>query len=162
MPVTIRPAKASDEPALGRMGAALARQHHGFDPQRFMVPDDVEAGYRWWLSKEARRPQEAVVLVAELDGDVVGYCYGRLEGVDWNMLLDKHGALHDIWVEDKARGTGTGRLLAEAMVQRLTELGAPRVVLSTAAKNEAARRLFERLGWRATMIEMTRETPPRA
>ena len=162
MPVTIRPAKASDEPALGRMGAALARQHHGFDAQRFMVSDDVEAGYRWWLGKEARRPDEAVVLVAELDGDVVGYCYGRLEGVDWNMLLDKHGALHDIWVEEKARGTGTGQLLAEAMVQRLTDMGAPRVVLSTAAKNESARRLFERLGWRPTMVELTRETPPRS
>ncbi|RKG58763.1 GNAT family N-acetyltransferase [Corallococcus sp. AB011P] len=162
MPVTIRPAKDPDAPALGRMGAALARQHHGFDPQRFMVPDDVESGYRWWLGKEARRPQEAVVLVAELDGEVVGYCYGRLEGVDWNMLLDKCGALHDIWVEEKARGTGTGQLLAEAMVRRLTEMGAPRVVLHTAAKNEAAQRLFARLGWRPTMVEMTRETPPRS
>jgi RimJ/RimL family protein N-acetyltransferase len=30
-------------------------------------------------------------------------------------------------------------------------------VLSTAARNEAAQRLFERVGFRRTMVEMTRE-----
>jgi ribosomal protein S18 acetylase RimI-like enzyme len=30
-------------------------------------------------------------------------------------------------------------------------------VLGTAQKNEAAQRLFERLGFRRTMVEMTRE-----
>ena len=38
--------------------------------------------------------------------------------------------------------------------------GAPRVVLHTAALNEAAQRFFERLGFRRTMIEMTRESSP--
>jgi len=33
----------------------------------------------------------------------------------------------------------------------------PRVMLGTAAQNENARRLFERRGFRATMIEMTLE-----
>ena len=33
----------------------------------------------------------------------------------------------------------------------------PRVVLGTAAQNERARRLFERRGFRPTMIEMTLE-----
>jgi len=36
--------------------------------------------------------------------------------------------------------------------------GAPRVVLSTAAGNEAAQRLFAGAGFRRTMVEMTRET----
>ncbi len=159
MPVTLRPAKPTDEPALGRMGAALARQHHAFDSERFMLPEDVESGYRWWLGREAKKA-DAVVLVAELDGEVVGYAYGRVEGVDWNALLDRSGALHDLWVDEKARGAGVGALLAEAMMERLTALGAPRVVLHTAAKNAHAQRLFARLGWRPTMVEMTREAPP--
>jgi hypothetical protein len=40
---------------------------------------------------------------------------------------------------------------------RLTRMGAPRVVLMTAFLNEPARRFFERRGFRATMLEMTRE-----
>lgn len=156
MSVTIRPAKPSDAPVLGRMGAALARLHHDYDPQRFMLPNDVESGYRWWLGKEAKN-KEAVVVVAEMDGEVVGYAYGRVEGVDWNMLLDRCGGFHDIWVDEKARRAGVGVLLAEELMQRLTALGVPRVVLHTAAKNEAAQRLFAKLGWRPTMVEMTRE-----
>ncbi|MCY1015541.1 GNAT family N-acetyltransferase [Pyxidicoccus sp. MSG2] len=156
MPVTLRPAKPSDEPALGRMGAALARLHHDFDPQRFMLPDDVESGYRWWLGKEARN-KKAVVIVAELDGEVVGYAYGREEAVDWNALLDRSGGFHDIWVDEKARRAGAGVLLAEELMKRLTALGVPRVVLHVAAKNEAAQRMFAKLGWRPTMVEMTRE-----
>jgi RimJ/RimL family protein N-acetyltransferase len=50
-------------------------------------------------------------------------------------------------------------MLAEATVQRFAELGVPRVILMSAAKNEGAQRFFARLGWRPTMVEMTRELP---
>src|SRR5688572_24312679 len=156
MTITVRPARPADVPALGRMGAALARLHHEFDRARFMLPDDVESGYAWWLGRELKS-KEAVVLVAERDGEAVGYAYGRLEGRDWNALLDACGCLHDLWVDEVARRAGAGEALVEAVARRLGELGAPRVVLSTAAKNEAAQRLFARLGFRPTMIEMTRE-----
>jgi ribosomal protein S18 acetylase RimI-like enzyme len=158
MTVTVRPARASDADALGRMGAALVQQHHGFDAQRFMLPEDVESGYRWWLGKEMKA-KDAVVLVAERDGEVVGYVYGRVEARDWSSLRDRCGGFHDIWVEASARGTGAGRLLAEALVRRFAELGVPRVILMSATKNEGAQKFFARLGWRPTMVEMTREIP---
>ena len=60
--------------------------------------------------------------------------------------------------DEALRKSGAGAALVEAMVQRLTELGAPRVVLSTAFSNHNAQRLFGRLGFRSTMIEMTRDT----
>lgn len=155
--IAIRPAQAADAADLGRMGAALARQHHDFDAQRFMLPKDLEEGYRWWLSHEMENPK-AVVLVAARGDAVVGYVYARVEGKDWNKLLDRHGELVDIWVDEAARGTGVGGLLVGACFQRLADLGVPRVVLMSAAKNEAAHRLFARHGFRQTMVEMTRET----
>jgi ribosomal protein S18 acetylase RimI-like enzyme len=157
MPVSIRPARLEDAPALGRMGAALVRLHHAYDSRRFMTPEeDLESGYRWWLSRELKR-QGAVVLVAERDGAVVGYVYATVEGKDWNALLDAHGELHDIWVDEPARGAGVGALLAEELLRRMRAQGVPRVLLMTATRNEAAQRLFTRLGWRNTMVEMTRE-----
>ena len=39
----------------------------------------------------------------------------------------------------------------------LAARGAPRVVLSTAEKNQVAQRLFEAAGFRRTMVELTRE-----
>jgi len=67
------------------------------------------------------------------------------------------GVLYDIVVDPTHRKHGVGRLLLDATLAALTEKGAPRVVLSTAARNEPAQRLFERAGFRRTMIEMTRE-----
>jgi ribosomal protein S18 acetylase RimI-like enzyme len=157
MTLSIRPARLDDAPALGRMGAALVRLHHSYDPERFMTPEeDLESGYRWWLSRELKR-EGAVVLVAEREGAVVGYAYATVEGRDWNALLDAHGELHDVWVDESVRGAGVGGLLVEELVRQLKAQGVPRVILMTASRNEAARRLFERLGWRPTMVEMTRE-----
>lgn len=159
MTLTVRPATKADARALGRMGAALARLHGVFDPERFMVPDELESGYEWWLSRELDNPK-ATVHVAERDGEVVGYCYGRLQSRDWNKLLERHGELVDLWVDAEARCGGAGEALVTAVVRWFEERGAPRVVLMSATKNEPAQRLFARLGFRYTMVEMTRESAP--
>jgi ribosomal protein S18 acetylase RimI-like enzyme len=155
MSITIRPAGPADGEALGRMGESLARLHSSFDPQRFLPPEGLAAGYRSWLLREAKA-KDAVVLVAELEGRVVGYAYGRLEERDWNALLDAHAGFHDLWVDPEARSTGAGKALAEALIEALTKLGAKQIVLSASPKNETAQRLFVRLGFRPTMVEMTR------
>ena len=49
------------------------------------------------------------------------------------------------------------RPAADGDAQTLDRPGAPRVVLWTAEHNDAAQQLSERLGFRRTMIEMTRE-----
>jgi ribosomal protein S18 acetylase RimI-like enzyme len=65
--------------------------------------------------------------------------------------------LHDIVVDPDHRREGVGRLLLDATLAWLDARGAPRIVLSTAERNEAAQRLFAAAGFRRTMIEMTRE-----
>ena len=100
---------------------------------------------------------DAILLVGVIDGAVAGYAYGRLEERDWNALLDAHGGFHDLWVEDRARRSGLGRGLATAMIEAMNARGVPRVVLKTSTKNAAAQALFTSLGWRPTMLEMTRE-----
>jgi ribosomal protein S18 acetylase RimI-like enzyme len=97
--------------------------------------------------------------VAERDGKVLGYTYAAVEGNDYMSLRGPAGVLHDIVVDPGERGQGVGRLLLDATIAALRELGAPRVVLSTAERNEPAQRLFARAGFRRTMVEMTRELP---
>jgi ribosomal protein S18 acetylase RimI-like enzyme len=157
-PPIVRPARPEDLARVGVLAGQLLRQHHAFDALRFFMPERPEDGYRWWLGKELANPN-AIVLVAEDGGEIVGYAYARLEERDWNALLDVHGALHDVLVDERARRRGIAKMLVEAACARLRELGAPRVVLFTAAKNEGAQRFFDALGFRSTMIEMTRELP---
>lgn len=154
--VIIRRATRADEAALGRWGGALMRQHHELDPQRFVSAPNPEAGYGRFLVSQLDEP-ECVVLVAERAGEVVGYAYGALEPMSWKDLRAPCGYLHDVFVDPAARRTGTGERLARAAMEWLESQGAPRVVLMSAARNEAAQRLFERMGFRRTMVEMTRE-----
>ena len=90
-------------------------------------------------------------------GTIVGYVYAAIEPLSWKDLRDECGFIHDLLVADVARRPGIGEALLDEAIEWLRERGMPRVVLGTAAQNETARRLFERRGFRPTMIEMTLE-----
>lgn len=154
-PLVVRRARPEDLDAAALLAERLVRMHHDVDPGRFFLPDDVQRGYTYWFGRELKR-REAVVLVAERELQVVGYAYGTLEDRDWNALLDRYGALHDIYVADSERRRGTGRRLLDAIVAELETLGAPRIVLCTMVSNTSAQRLFASAGFRSTMLEMTR------
>jgi ribosomal protein S18 acetylase RimI-like enzyme len=154
---TIRPATPADLPSIGRLGALLVRTHHDFDPQRFLeATPRTENAYASFLGSQLEEPS-VLVLVAERDGEVLGYSYSGVEGHDYMSLRGPAGVLHDIVVDPAHRGHGVGRTLLDATLAALAARGAPRVVLSTAEQNEPAQRLFARAGFRRTMIEMTRE-----
>jgi ribosomal protein S18 acetylase RimI-like enzyme len=151
----IRRATPADLPGVGRLGALLVKEHHDFDPRRFLpARPGTPEGYASFISTQLEDPDVAV-LVADDDGDVIGYAYAASEGYDYMALRGPAGVLHDIIVGPEHRGRGVGRLLLEAALAFLRSRGVPRVVLSTAERNEAAQRLFERMGFRRTMIEMT-------
>jgi ribosomal protein S18 acetylase RimI-like enzyme len=152
----VRPVEAEDLESVGAMAGELVRYHHSLDAHRFLLVEGVERGYARYFSSQLREPS-TIILVAERGDRRIGYAYARLEPRDWNALLDAHGALHDIYVVPEERRSGVASLLLEEVARRLAALGAPRVVLATAVQNEAAQRLFERHGFRRTMLEMTRE-----
>jgi len=155
--IVIRRATAADKAMLGRLGAELLRVHHAFDADRFMAPGpQTEEGYGRFLAAE-HASDDVVVFVADRAGEIVGYAFGGVEPRSWKELRDVAGFVHDVFVIESARGTGTGARLIEAVAEWLLARGVPRVMLWTAEKNAPAQRLFERLGFRRTMIEMTRE-----
>ena len=155
--VAIRGAAPADIPAIGRLGALLVRLHHELDPQRFIAAmSQTENRYGSFLGTQLDEP-DIIILVAERSGEVIGYTYAGLEGADYMSLRGPAGVLYDIVVDPAHRGQGVGRMLLDATLEALKGRGAPRVVLSTAERNSPAQRLFERAGFRRTMIEMTRE-----
>jgi ribosomal protein S18 acetylase RimI-like enzyme len=153
----VRRATPADLPGIGRLGALLIKKHYDFDPQRFLAarPGTPE-GYASFISTQLEDPDKAV-LVADDKGDVIGYAYAAIEGYDYMALRGPAGVLHDIIVDPEHRGQGVGRLLLKAALEFFKSRGVPRVVLSTAERNEKAQRLFARMGFRRTMIEMTLE-----
>ena len=152
----IRRAAKGDEPALGRLAGMLVRMHSAWNPRRFVTMENVEVGYGRWLGKEARE-RSALVMVAEREGILVGYAYARFEARDFNQLLGPHAVLHDILVDEGARGAGIAQALLQAVRDECKARKVPRIVLHTAVQNEPGQQLFSRAGFVPTMIEMTCE-----
>ena len=154
--VVVRPATRADGPLLGQLGAMLMRVHYDFDRDRFMNPGtDPAQGYAEFLLEQLDDP-DAAVLVAEQDAIVVGYVYVAIEPRSWKELRERAGFVHDLAVDPDQRRGGVGTALADAAVVWLRERSIPQVVLWTSTANLRAQTLFARLGFRQTMIEMTR------
>lgn len=152
----VRRMTATDLPAVGVMAGKLVRAHYEFDRRRFMDPTDIESGYAAWLASQLGA-ENAILLVAEDDQGIAGYVYASLAPRNYDLLLDACANLHDIYVDERARNGGVAEVLVREALREASALGAPRAVLVTAVQNRGAQRLFERIGFRPTMLEMTCE-----
>jgi ribosomal protein S18 acetylase RimI-like enzyme len=154
--VHVRGMMPADLPAVGVLAGKLVRAHHDYDPLRFMKPVDPERGYQRWFATQLEL-EDTILLVATDEQGVVGYVYARMEPRSYNELLDACTKLHDIYVDERVRRRGVGEMLLLETFRQAKAKGAPRVVLLTASQNTNAHRLFERVGFRTTMLEMTAE-----
>lgn len=112
--------------------------------------------YGHFLASQSEEPNK-LVLVAERDGEVVGYAYAGVEGNDYMVLRGPAGVIYDLVVDPAHRRQGIGTALLEAAQSALAARGEPRALLMTAERNIGAREMFEKAGFRRTMVEMTRE-----
>ena len=162
----MRQAQETDLPHLARYGFALGRLHVGFDGERFATPQGGESAYAEFFRAEMQRP-EAVLLLAVLGPQPVGYAFVRMEPMSLVDIRTAGAWLHDIYVDPEARRGGIGRLLLEAAKEAALRLGSSSLMLSASPHNTKAQALFQRAGLRPTMIEMRLElaqqpTPPSA
>jgi len=153
----VRRATADDLPHIGRLGALLVATHHEFDSRRFLAPTGrTKDAYASYLGTQLDAPG-AAVFVAEENGDVIGYAYVAVESYDYMALRGPAGVLHDLIVDPEHRRGGVGRELLGAALEFVLMRGLTQIVLGTAQRNQAAQRFFASVGFRPTMIEMTRD-----
>ncbi|HYE18273.1 MAG TPA: GNAT family N-acetyltransferase, partial [Tepidisphaeraceae bacterium] len=150
----IRPATPEDVPAVLPMVRQLCELHRAWDPAKYSFLDGIEKMYDGWLRARAK-DDRAVFLVAEREGKgPVGFLIGTVEREIPIYKLAEYGFVHDLWVEPAYRNEGVARQLVMEAVERFTGIGVKQVRLDTAAPNEVARKLFERCGFRVSVVEM--------
>ena len=96
---------------------------------------------------------ESVVLVAEADGQLLGFC--QLYPTWCSVAAARIFVLYDLFVDDGVRRSGVGRQLMLAAQAFGREAGAVRLDLSTARTNARAQALYESLGWRRDDVYLT-------
>ena len=152
MSVTVRRALLGDARRVAEMAIRLAEQHRKYDSRRFSELAPLEQAEQYYGSQTDTT--DAAILVAELENEIVGFTFIQYEAKDYANLLENAAWLHDIYIEEIARGQNAGNLLMESSIKAAKELGADKLMLSVAAKNEFAKDFFERNGFKATMVEM--------
>ena len=89
--------------------------------------------------QELERNVAARYLVAEKDGQVIGYAGA------WIILDESH--ITNIAIEESRRGLGYGRALTTALMQYLSNLGAAYATLEVRRSNLRAQNLYKSLGF---------------
>lgn len=152
MAVSVRRATKKDARTIAECAIKLFAQHRAYDTRRFAEIASVEGAENFYGSQTEAK--DAAVLVAEIENEIVGFAYLQYEAMDYANLLENAVWLHDLYVDSAARGQNAGKLLIEKSAEVAKELGADKLMLSVAAKNEHAKKIFERIGFKNTMVEM--------
>jgi len=95
-------------------------------------------------------------LLAEQDGQVVGFAHYSFTHTTWEALPDVYG--EDLFVSPSARGAGIGRALIEALTSVAREAGASRLHWITQEGNATARKLYDSLGSKSEFVIYERST----
>ncbi len=99
--------------------------------------------YPMELLKSYIARSNACFLVAEVDGEIVGYAIAEHER---NTL----GHLISIAVSPQWRGKGIGKALLRAVLRKLKERGVQKVYLEVRKNNLIAQHLYESVGFKCT------------
>ncbi len=150
----VRQATPDDVPALVALFQELDRMQRDW---RVFTPrpgfyDELGAKYR-----EAMGKADAVVLVAEAEGEVVGMAYGDTH-VPSRFSDERALEISGVVVRSGYRGRGVGRALVHEAARFAGERGITWIELKTFAPNQGAMAFWEGLGFTPRVVQLTSGT----
>jgi ribosomal protein S18 acetylase RimI-like enzyme len=153
MNIEIRTATLDDHEAVSRIASELNLVHARALPHRFRVASDaLPRDYFGSLVQS----EDATVLVAERDRDVLGYAILQIKEAPPILVSmpRRYAFLNDLAVAEAEQGQGLGRLLVDAAVVWTRDQGASALELGVFEFNEAAIAFYEYLGFRTSKRTM--------
>ena len=97
---------------------------------------------------------DSCLLVAEVDGRVVGSGYAKVQASRSVFVHDKHTSLGFMYVEPDFRGKGINKVIIESLLEWSEGRGVPDFYLGVYADNRPAVRAYEKVGFKPNLIEM--------
>jgi ribosomal protein S18 acetylase RimI-like enzyme len=98
--------------------------------------------------------RSGIILVAEVDGKIVGAGGGYVIGSIENVEGERYGFIEFLVVDEGYRGMGIGRRLLTILVDKLRSKGVSEIYLEVDPRNEAALSLYRSLGFTVSYLTM--------
>jgi RimJ/RimL family protein N-acetyltransferase len=146
--IFIRPATIADLPTLLRFEQGVINAERPFDTT--LKTEDT----CYYDLKEMIAASHIQLLVAELDGGIIGSGYARIERSKPYLKHSNHAYFGFMYVEPEHRGKGVNKLIIEALEQWIFLQGIKEIRLEVYYENEAAIKAYKKIGFTKHMIQM--------
>jgi len=158
--LTVRPARRGDGEAIAPLSRDSAAYYRELAPDDFRFPDE-EGQAEWLDSFLPADGEQEIALVAEIDGDVVGYLEARLEEpldsarYQTNPELDQRRLFINALLTARSHWRrGVGSALVEAAEAWGRERGATVALMDTYAASPVSVPFWESRGYRTRNVVM--------
>jgi len=150
----IRLATTDDAKQIGELWLEMVNYHQQFDAVLFQASENGAEFYESSILSRLHDTQTRI-LVAEVDGEVVGYVLGMLVNITPEMFAPvRSGFLADISVAEKYRRQGIGRELVERLVLWFQSQGVSYFEWHVSEKNQAGVEFWKSIDGETTMLRM--------
>jgi len=144
----IRPAVVADLPILLQFEQGVISAEKPFDPTL------KKGEIHYYDIEHMISATHIELLVAELDGELIGCGYARIEDAKHYLQHPQHVYLGFMYTHPDHRGKGVNRLIIEALKQWSLNKNIRELRLEVYYPNEAAIKAYEKVGFSRYMIEM--------
>jgi ribosomal protein S18 acetylase RimI-like enzyme len=153
--VNVREATTQDLEAVTELWVKLMDFHNALDERVWNRAPDGRRKFREWMESALTDAQRAV-LVAETEGQSIGFVHAMLKDSPPVVMPRKSGFVTDLVVAAERRRGGTGRRLFRAVEAWCREQGADEVTLTAAVRNEGALAFWRAMGFEPCTYTMSK------
>lgn len=154
--IIIRPATVDDAPGIATVHVKTWQfSYRGYVPDDFLDNQSIDERTARWRAILARLGVQERTFVAELGGEIAGFCStGKSRDDDADGAT---GEVYAIYVAPQYMRIGVGSALFQAGHEHLSQQGFEHFTLWVLESNQRARQFYEKQGWRADGTRKTEE-----
>lgn len=146
--IIVREARPGDLPTLLKFEQGIIRSERPYDET--LTPDN----FHYYDLAERLKDPAAAVIVAEIDGNVVGSGSAVIrDGKDY-YAFKQYAFLGFMYVEQEYRGQGVNQLIIEKLIDWSHQKGLTEIRLQVYDDNVPAVKAYEKAGFKKILTEM--------
>ncbi len=149
--IIIRKAESTDLEALLAFEQAIVATERPFDE----TLKDGEIHY--YDLKQMIASPDVEVVVAELNDEIIGSGYARIQSSKAYLKHQQHAYLGFMYVKPEYRGKGINKQIIEALEQWCRQKNITEIRLEVYSDNTPAIKAYEKIGFTRNLIEMRKE-----